>query len=462
MANPSRIWRAWGAPVVLCVTVLAFVAGASSLSTPLFFIHTYGSTVRWIGLFVACGLGLALAVSARGRVRGFVLLPGTLLALAVLSTTWSATPLITFEKTGSLGVLFVMGAALAHGSRNDPVLRRRIVLAPAVAAVVAAVVGLLMLLVGDNDAVQQATSSSPWRFRGVGENPNTIPVLAAVALPAAVWAALRARGGARVLWGLGALSLIGTCILTESRGGLLASFIGVSIVLAVLVPGLPQKAVAVAAVGALCIGGVVIRTIEQPEPGIVAKPPVVQPAKPPASGPLPKPPPVVPGGASSLPARKDEIGNPTISSYTPTTAGSGRVAEWEGVIDQVRERPLLGYGFGTESRVFIDRWYYFDGGTAENSYLGLLLQLGVIGLLCLLATGLSLVPRAVRAARRLDGQDRDLVVVTAAGTVAAAALMLIQSYIYSVGNVGSVTVWLMIFVLGDLVWVAGRRRPRGA
>ena len=31
-------------------------------------------------------------------------------------------------------------------------------------------------------------------------------------------------------------------------------------------------------------------------------------------------------------------------------------------LDQAAERPLLGYGFGTENRVFVDRFYAFEGG----------------------------------------------------------------------------------------------------
>ena len=48
--------------------------------------------------------------------------------------------------------------------------------------------------------------------------------------------------------------------------------------------------------------------------------------------------------------------------------------------DQAAERPIAGYGFGTEDTVFVDRFYSFDGGFVENTYLGLFLQLGAAGL----------------------------------------------------------------------------------
>jgi O-antigen ligase len=148
-----------------------------------------------------------------------------------------------------------------------------------------------------------------------------------------------------------------------------------------------------------------------------------------------------------LPGEETEIGNPLLSRTAASVAGSGRVSEWKGVLKQVKERPLLGYGFGTEERVFVDRWYYFQGGTAENSYLGLLLQLGGLGELMVCGIGLALLVMAVRTlcARTIA---RGEIGAEAGVLVAAACLMMIQSYIYSVGNIASGTVWVALFLLG--------------
>ena len=100
---------------------------------------------------------------------------------------------------------------------------------------------------------------------------------------------------------------------------------------------------------------------------------------------------------AQLPQEQDEIGHPALSKAATTTVASGRIAAWEGALEQIGDRPILGYGFGTEQKVFIDRWYYFQGGSAENSYLGLLMQLGAVGLALVLAMG----ARAPR--RRLQG-----------------------------------------------------------
>ena len=453
MAVRSGIWHGWAAPVALFLTIVAFASGSSSILD----FKSAGLTARWVCLFALCAIALALAApKLRGGVSWFVALPGALLALAVLSTAWSVAPWTTFERAGTIGTLFALGAALAVASRGEPALRRRILVAAGAAAGVIAVAGFVMLVFGVDAASQQVEATSPWRFRGFGENPNTIPLLAAVALPGATWEVLRAESSRLKLgWAFAVAALLATCIATESRGGLLAAFLGVAVVLALLVPRPMHKVASIATIAALCLGGVVLRQVEQPPlPATSATPaPVVTtPTMPP---PRRRSAHLI-GGAAQLPARKDEIGAP-VFGYSPTTAGSGRVAEWEGVLDLIRERPFLGFGFGTEPLVFVDRWYYFDGGTAENSFLGMLLQLGVVGLLLFAVIAISLVRRSLRAIGRVHGDERGVVAVGLGVLVAAAALMLIQSYVYSVGNVGSVTVWVTLFVLGDVVWRFSRR-----
>jgi O-antigen ligase len=169
-----------------------------------------------------------------------------------------------------------------------------------------------------------------------------------------------------------------------------------------------------------------------------------KPHKPPA----PKPLLVLRTKTSALPNEQDEIGHPALSKSGTTTLASGRLAEWKGTLELIGDRPILGYGFGTEQNVFVDRWYTFQGGTAENSYLGLLLQVGIVGLLLITAIGLALIVGAVRALRVLRGDERVVVAAGLGVLVAAAAIMLIQSYLYSVGNVATGTVWISLFVLG--------------
>ena len=67
------------------------------------------------------------------------------------------------------------------------------------------------------------------------------------------------------------------------------------------------------------------------------------------------------------------------------TGSSGRTEAWRGALGLAADRPLVGYGFGTEDRTFVDRYVFFNSNVPENSYIGILLQLGLVGLLLLLA-----------------------------------------------------------------------------
>ena len=124
------------------------------------------------------------------------------------------------------------------------------------------------------------------------------------------------------------------------------------------------------------------------------------------------------------------------------SGSSGRTDAWRGAIHQAARRPLLGYGFGTEARVFVDRYYRFFGGLPEDSYIGISLQLGIVGLIALLglfaACLLPLPPR--------PGLAWACVGVVAAGMVMA----VVQSYVYSVGNIAAAPLWIAAFMVPAL------------
>jgi hypothetical protein len=157
---------------------------------------------------------------------------------------------------------------------------------------------------------------------------------------------------------------------------------------------------------------------------------------------------------------QDELGHPYLYEYKPLLQyGSGRIYAWIYAISQGLQRPFLGYGFATEPIVFQDRFFYFQGAYTESSFVGMFLQLGAIGLLLILlpfAVGGAMV---VRAVRRRSGVDREVLAV-AFGMVAAAFVGgFFQSYLYSVGNIGTLTAWASV---ATLMCVASTRTRRAA
>jgi O-antigen ligase len=157
---------------------------------------------------------------------------------------------------------------------------------------------------------------------------------------------------------------------------------------------------------------------------------------------------------------EDEIGRPAGGGYVPTKhrsifGSSGRGQAWQGALEQGAKRPVAGYGFGTESRVFVDRYYSFEGGVPENSYIGMFLQLGAVGVGVFIALLVSLVVAGGRALVPAERQGRVLAATCGAVLLVGLALGLFQSYLYAAGNNATLSVWICAFLLTALA-----ARPR--
>jgi hypothetical protein len=451
----------WVPGSLAAVAVISFAAGSSSLSSA----KDLGHTARWLALVVLCAVALLKAIPELRReglppgLRSFAWLPAWFIALCLLSTAWSPDPRLTFARTASLGILFLAAAALAVTAAHDPAETRRLLGGLGLGAILVAAIGFVMLAVGSNAAAQSANALNPWRFRGFGENPNTVAVLAAVALPIVVWLGLTSHTKAtRRLWSAGFAVLLASAIATGSRGGQLAALCGVEVVLMTTLSRVDRRVVVGVAYALVIVLGIGVRQATQP-----AAPAFYSAIPKPSAGVQSLPAPLA-GGQSSgpkklvikippgpamqpLPGRADEIGHPLLSRQGTSTIGSGRVAAWLGTLkDIVLQRPLLGYGFGTEEHVFVDRWYDFQGGTPENSTIGLLLQVGIVGLLLVVALAAFVAVGALRGLRSAQSDQRSAGRVGLGVLVAAVALTFFQAYVYSVGNVATFTVWVVLFL----------------
>jgi hypothetical protein len=164
----------------------------------------------------------------------------------------------------------------------------------------------------------------------------------------------------------------------------------------------------------------------------------------------------------TLPPIRDELGSGDATNQPRGLFGtSGRSVAWRGAIDTGLKRPLLGYGFGTEERVFVDRYYYFESGRPENSYIGIFLQLGLAGDLVLVGILLAVLWRLVRI-WKFRPAARWTCAAAGGAVVAGAFLATGQSYLYSVGNIAMLPFWLSAFVVSALAGQAGSARPAPA
>lgn len=388
-----------------------------------------GHDARWILLgllLVAAGARVATTRRAVLPVRTTTI-AAALVALALVSSAWSVSPRLSVERAVSLGVLFAAAVLLAAAEREP----RRLLAGLVLGATAVALAGLLVLAVDHSAAVQAASIESPARYRGLGQDANTAALLFGIAVGPAL--ALARRHPA---WLVSVALLAGSIVASGSRGGLFAGGVGALVVLGMLARAPRRVLAGTAIVVAVVALGLVVQNVPKAQAHSTSAP-VAAPGPAPKRGYL---------NAEAVYPLAADVGGPLPGGGQPAITrgffgGSGRGAAWVGTIHQILQRPILGFGFGTEGKVFVDRYYYFVGGTPENSYLGMSLQLGAVGL-ALLLTLFVTVAWPLRRAVRTD------VVAACAGAVAAGlVLAVVQSYIYSVGNIGSATLWICAFLL---------------
>jgi O-antigen ligase len=438
-APPSRAALDRLVPGLAAATVVAFAAGSSSIGE----LKRAGLDGRWVVLGVLAAISAAWAPRPRRLPAAPLAAAGAFVGLALVSSLWSIAPRLSAGRAISLAVLFAAAVLLAAAARESPTFARRVLLGLLWGAAIVALLGVVVLAVSYGTAVVSASIEAPARYRGFGENPNTASLLLAVTLPLAVGGILAARDrttrvAAVVCGGLFAASVIGS----GSRGAVLAAAAGTAVVVAVTARTGKRRLGGLAAVGA----GVVLAGLLQALPQESATPP----ASPASSARTPQSAPFV--DVERVFPLDADVGRPLPGGGEPPVrraffAASGRMDAWRGAIAQAAGRPLLGFGFGTEGKAFVDRYYAFFSDLPENSYIGIALQLGVVGLAGLLGLVATLVWSGRRQLRaRASPWGAACLGVAAAGL----AIGFVQSYLYSVGNIATATFWIAAFMLPAL------------
>ena len=422
-------------PVIVAATIVAFAAGSSSVAG----VIQAGRAARWVALLVLFAAAAGWVGRPVARLRLTVAVSAlAFLAVAVESAVWSVDPRLTIERAATLVLLFATAAAFALAcAANER--RSRLVLWGIVAGALAVTaLGLITLAADHPAAVQAATADVPARYRGFGQNPDTVSLLLALCLPICAWLAFQARNRRNRAVALAAgVAFDASIAASGSRGAIIAGFAGVLVVVALVRERIRVRALA-GAVAAVLLAATIAAALAPTSNGNAAPPKTAAPTT--ATQVKPRPGYVNVGTAYPF---EFDIGFQGPGEAAPTHRTlfglSGRGEAWRGTIDLGNQRPALGYGFGTEDRVFINRYTNFVGGLPEDSYLGIYLQLGAVGLVVFLALAGAL---AVGGIRRISSEA----IVSLAVLAAALVLAVVQSYIYSVGDIGTVTVWVCAFL----------------
>ena len=351
-----------------------------------------GRTLRWAVLaeLLACSrfaYAFGLAPRAVSRPDGSSLLLGVLLRPRALSLRrWSVDPTLTLGRARRCGPRSrSLPSLLAVGARRELDVEADPAGAPRRAVTRRGRVGRARALVrprlGDSCPRRPAAA----RYNGIGGNPNTMAMLIALVLPLVAGRLAEAR--ARAPEGRRRLavpcSLDGSLVASGSRGALVAGLGRRARALAAaLAPARRARrarrrlwpsrcaAVAVRAIAGAAAGGSRTRSSRRHSCRLDA---AAQSARRTAE-------PAARERDRLAEARRGAAAHAALLRLERPRAMRGAERS-----TRRSTRPLLGYGFGTEERVFVDRYYLHYSDRAENAYLGTLLQLGLVGLALLLA-----------------------------------------------------------------------------
>jgi hypothetical protein len=435
--------------LTIAATLLVFVLAAGSV---LSWLET-ARFLRWPLLLALGALALALALRRGGRVprSGFVLAVAGFAALALLSSLWSPRPVLSGAHAAGLTILVATCAALAWATWGRPDGVGLVVDGVLFGLALVAVGGLVLLAVDHDRAVMAATTEFPARYQGLGGGPNTATMVMALGAPLAAQRVLRGGRWTRIAAGALLALLLGSIVASGSRGALLASFAGLAVVAVLVARVRRTKALALAGVAVAFLAAVAVTQAADPlPPGTETEfvPPFAG-----HEGETPFDPTGEFRDANFVLRLEDDVGHPGLGvadtrRRTRTLLNSsGRAQAWTGALGLFAERPIAGYGFGLEDRVFVDRYISFNSAVPENSYLGLSLQLGLVGIAALAVVLAALFATGASAIRALDDRAR-LLLAAAAGAVAAGLVLgAFQSYLYAVGNNATLTFWLAAFML---------------
>ena len=351
---------------------------------------------RWVVLFVALGWAFSKTFSSGFRHESGILTPDVIIVAVLIyfsvSTVWSIAPAYSFQRTVSLGLLYIATFWCFWHYVDQRGEERLLQLFLRTSGIVLGVNIVIFGVLSSGDVLAL-------RFQGFFANPNNLGLICSLSLPLSLAAVFKRPGKFEwVLFGIFTASLL-AC---GSRTGLVASGIGMFIIGALRVIRGNRLA--------LLFGVLVIVFL----------------------------------GVLSASRFFDE----KVLRIDSLSTLSDRTFFWELAKEEyIRARPLLGHGFGADNLIHD---YYgivledvnLRGYGVASSYYGLAVSVGVPGaiLFCLLIASAPLVA-LVRFRRNPQ-------IVTLAATVVAGLLVgITESAIFSAGNCFAYLFWTVFALL---------------
>ncbi len=126
----------------------------------------------------------------------------------------------------------------------------------------------------------------------------------------------------------------------------------------------------------------------------------------------------------------------------------GRLEIWPIALDLIMDKPIFGYGFGVEDKLIGLKkiiLYKHSGAYVHNCYLGMMLQLGIVGFIIFFGPLFILLFKELFS--KQESQTPILRYALRASLIAGLASCIYESWIYSVGNALAFSFWIIIMLL---------------
>lgn len=352
------------------------------------------TNLRWVffTLFALHVFGDILLGRTVRKIKTFDVLAIVFIAYAFLSSLYSPSPILTLERATTVLVLYISVFWIIWKYAYDQGPEKIVSLILNVTLLIF-IINYLWIFIVPHQAFLGG------RFQGMLENPNSIGVTCAILLPLSLWESIEAKKMTPLFF----LMLLGL-ILCASRNSIAATIISLGYFVYVRSKKYKPLIFFFSLSFILIIYWAVETLIRH-------------------------------------------LFHSYIRTETIPTMG-GRIDVWPRVLDLIRNKPIFGYGFGVESKILALKYPIIlgkFGSYAHNSYLGMMLQLGIFGAILFFAPLFILLWKELFL--KQDGDVPLLRHALRTSLLAGLLCCIFESWIYGVGNAQAFPFWIIVMLL---------------
>jgi exopolysaccharide production protein ExoQ len=379
--------------ILIFLTALCLMLGQSRLNSVIPFM----ADLRWVffALFSFHVLGDMLKGRAVRGFRNFDILVGIFISYALASVMYSPYKDLTLERTATVFFLYisVFWVIWKYTYNEGP---EKVVNLVLWALKIILIFSYLLIFVSPDESFMSG------RFRGLFQNPNSTGLICAILLPLSLWRLFEHKNNITLLL---FLLMIVSLFLSGSRGSLQAALVSLGYFIYTRQKRY-RPLVFFASLTFILILFWIIETIATAYFRTYIR-------------------------ADSIP----ELG--------------GRLQIWQVAVSLIKESPIFGHGFGVENKIFAlkfsSRIAKSQISYVHNSYLGMLIQLGIVGVILFYLPLFLLLFNELTRKKTSDVSSLHLALRSS--LIAGLLCCLYESWIYSVGNSQAFPFWVTVMLL---------------